>query len=410
MNMPDLPRLPRLSRLMHPPYKHSYLRLLNAAYVLRSFVMVGLNIFIVQYLYTLLISLGCSVEQTLILIGLIFLMLPLSHFIFIPYASRYLSKVGIKSAFITSLLLFSLLSWFGFQIDSITWYPFIFVIWGISASLWWYTFHIFFLEVGDPKKVGRDVSFNELMILVCSISAPIVLGFLIEGYGYGVASILNVVVTAVAIFVVMFMKDFETLPSVSYRAIIGSALDHPRHFFAFFAYGMDEGLRGFVWPLFLFFIFKDPLLVGVAVGGIALGSAFFLLLSGRLSDSISRSKLEHFGAVMVGLTWVIRAFTLNPVLITFSDIVYRSMHSFFSVPLNAHGMSIGMKTNKSLFVGFRETAVLSGNAFVMLIMITLVAFGLPFYATFLFGIVITALAFLLRDSHTKVDPRLHRQS
>lgn len=407
MSSIELPTLPKIGNLFKPTYKHSYLRLLSAAQVLRSFVMFGVLMFIHQYLIPLLASYGCTTEQAMLVIGGLFLLLPLTHFLFLPIASKFLARAGIKSVFTASLILFGIVAWLGFRVKTIEWYPFIFMLWGIAAAMWWFTYHTFFLEIGDQKKVGRDVSIIELLMLISGVVAPILFGFVIENYGFRYMGMLNALILLLAIGVVMFMKDFESLPVISYKDIVSNAIEHPRHFLAFFAYGMNDSLSGLIWPLYLYFVFRDPLVVGLVAGGIALSSAFFIVLSGRLADSISRSKLEHFGAVVVGLSWVIRALTFHPVLIAACDIAYRSFHSFFSVPLNAHGMSIGMKTNKAVFVGFRETAVIMGNVVVLLLFIFTISIGLPFYTVFLLGIVIAALALLLRDPHSKVDPRLH---
>jgi hypothetical protein len=89
--------------------------------------------------------------------------------------------------------------------------------------------------------------------------------------------------------------------------------------------------NGIIWPLFIFFILKDYLLLG-SIGSIYAGvSAILIWIMGRFSDHQSKRKIIRWTIGFESLSWFLRAFvnTITQVfgVTVFGAITYGAVES-----------------------------------------------------------------------------------
>jgi MFS family permease len=403
----DISSVLSFRNIFRPAYRHQYLRILALVSVVRGFVIISVVLFLPGILLTTLQKFGCDQPTAMLIIGGLYALLALLHMAVTIPCSWIVTKVGVKGAFLVSTLLLILFILLVFGATTLEELVMGFVIWGLSAGIWWYTYHTFFLEVGDKDKVGRETSIFMLLQIGVSLIVPLVIGSLLTAFSGLMIGYFLIVVACIALVLTLFIRDFERLPVAKVKEVVSDIRNHPRRMCSYVAMGGDSALAGFVWPLFLTMIFQNTLSLGIFAGMVTVVTAIATIWSGKLTDKMQKTKLEHLGGTIIAISWVIRALSsLTPVLFV-TDIIYRIFHSFFVIPMDAYTYELGMQSNKARVVAMREIGVMFGYLITIFLFMTIVLTRLPIQYVFLFGTILGMSTWLLKSPNRMADdPRL----
>jgi predicted MFS family arabinose efflux permease len=375
--------------------------------VVRGFVIIAVMLFLPGVLLTTLQKFGCDQAASMLIIGGLYALLALLHIAVTLPCSWIVTKVGVKGAFLFSVLLLLLFILLVFEAETLEELVMGFVVWGISAGIWWYTYHTFFLEVGDRDKVGRETSIFMLLQIGVSLIAPLVIGVLLSTFSGLMIGHFLIAVSCIALVLALFIRDFERLPVAKAREVVSDIRNHPRRMCSYMAMGGDSALAGFVWPLFLTMVLQNPLSLGIFAGMVTAVTAIATIWSGSLADKIQKTKLEHLGGTIIAVSWMIRALFITTPVLFVADIIYRIFHSFFVIPMDAYTYELGMQSNKARVVSMREIGVMFGYLVTVILFMIVVMARLPIHFVFLFGAILGMSTWLLKSPNRMADdPRL----
>jgi len=342
-----------------------------------------LSLFIPILLFIQLSSSGYDERKSLILVGVAFLLVYITHAILTMFVSKINAKFGTKISFLISQVFYILFLIFINYAKEVTLILISFILWGVAAGFWWLTYHTFFLEVGNIKEFGKEISVAEVLGIGSGLIGPLIAGIILTYMGKGYLFHFALLVTAVSLVCIVLMKDFERLESVTIDDIIIQVKKRKREFLAFIGVSAEEVIYTVAWPLLLFIIFKNYLAVGGFSSLVILISAFAAYITGRLIDRFAKGKLEKLGAGVVASAWFGKALTQNPTGIFFLDAVYRVFANFFYLPITAIAYDHAILDGKTKYLVFREIAYKIGNAIGLLFFIFFAILNLPFWFVFI---------------------------
>jgi MFS family permease len=225
-------------------------------------------------LHTILERFGASVVQVF---GMVFLYkqgIELHIILFMwagVYAIRFLvrpfsfyciqKKIGLKKSLILGTITFAGVFPILAQIDGFGIWFFIFIVyWAISDTFYWLPFHAYYAAMGEVEHRGKHVGIREGATMIVNSIAPITGGFLIAHVGFWSAYLLATVVMILAIIPVLLTKNVSPGPDMSFKKA-KKELDR-RGLWLLFGDGIFYNFSGALWPIVLFLLVKDIVLVG----------------------------------------------------------------------------------------------------------------------------------------------------
>lgn len=200
----------------------------------------------------------------------------------------------------------------------------------LMRVLFWVPFHVDLAKFTVKCERGRKISTISALQMLIEVVMPIVSGYILATYGFGVAFILAIIVYAISSF------PFALLPE-TYEKFTWSLADTYRKFFAAenrklvlanFAYGMENGVGGIIWPIFIWQILRGNFLqVGAISSAIVFITMLFQLTVGRYADVLNKRTMLHFGTFLYALGWLAKIFVLT----AFQVFIVGIYHNFTSI-------------------------------------------------------------------------------
>jgi len=360
---------------IHLPHHHNRLSLLYLVATLRTFIFGFFSLFLPILVFQHFLIVG---EKGALIITIIFFLLhALFHLLTITLTVKIASKYGLKTTFFLGQLILLLLFILLIRQD----YFWGAVVFGLASSLWWFSYHYCFIELSTHKRLGKEVGTVQALGIIATIVAPLVgglflnLGNELSFYGAGI------VLIVISLIFILFFKQVEKINSVSFEDIKNEAKKMPRDFIAFIGGGAEEIIYTVAWPLMLFYVLKNLLVLAEFSTLVLFLAALAYYVTGIFLDHINKEKLEKIGILSVSTSWLGKAIFQTPLTLSIFDTLHKVLSSFFVLPLMVIAYDHADK-NRQRYIAFREVGWKLGNIAALIIFSLIVLFNLPFWLIF----------------------------
>jgi MFS family permease len=380
-----------------PHHKSEYLSILYLVLSLRTFVFSFLSLFLPILLLNQFEELGYQEDKAILLVGVIFLILSLTHGLLTLVVANINAQLGTKISLIIGQLLFLVFLVFISLSYELVVVLFDFILWGISTAFWWISYHTLFLEIGKRQEFGKQISVIEILRLIFGSIAPIFAGMVLNYYNKTVLYLIAGIIIALSIVLLLLERDFEKLDTVSLKDIKLEIKKRTRDFLAFVGAGGVEIIYSVVWPLLLYTIFRNYLKIGRFSSLVLFVTAIFIFIVGKLSDKFEKNKLVKFGAGITAITWLGKIIFQSPIVIFILDSIYRIFSSLFYLPLTALAYSHSIHERKAKYLVFREIGYKVGNLLGLVFFIVLIFLNIPFWFVFIYAASSAVLPTLIKE-------------
>jgi hypothetical protein len=332
-----------------------------ASVVLRSFAIAMIGVFVPIYF---LVE-GYSLREVL----LFFVIMSVTHLVLLPFSARLTSKRGCKHAMLYSMPFlvgfFYVLNLLETQHLSLA-IPA--VILGINQALYWMGYHVDFARFSDKKHRGRELSVVQIMTALANVGGPLLGGFLATIYGWHVLFILAVVFLVASTIPLFQSDDYREAGTYALRDVFSG---RSRLFSVkLFARGLETGVDGVLWPIFIYGILKSFASLGFATSLGFLSSMLVVYVVGRLADH-HREALLRGGAIVGAVLWMVRPFVRTSTQVFSIDAAHGAVDTTVEIPFTASNYDQAKRGHVIPLILHREFVLLAGRVFIYSLAIVL---------------------------------------
>lgn len=264
------------------------------------------------------------------------------------------------------------------------------VIDGIAMALFWYPINLDFASCFHEKKGSSEVSYFYLAPGIGKVIAPAIGAAVLLLAGFQTLFLIVIALVLVSVIPLFMSRDIGC--GVKDRWESALTLKSAGYFAASAVDGMFTMLFSFAWPVFIFMMFSDTTLLGIAT------TVAFLpvLLSTMLTSAVSKNGFERhslkIGAVVSAASWMAAGFISNQFDVIALSFTAGLAAIVMSIPLQRY--VFGRIQRQSIEGGIlvREGGIATGKIVPLLILLLL---GASQPALFLAVFVFAAVAFLL---------------
>lgn len=362
-------------------YTHSLIRL---------FAVAIFQIFNGIYIYQTLLGFGLTFSQSIATTTLVFALIFLIQALSIAPALWIIKKKGLRfsvfwgNIFLILFYVFLMLA----QLD-----PIIFILAaifaGIQLGLYWTAYHIYFAELTDDDKQGKELSLNSSLGAVVSIGAPAFGGLIISFFGYPAVFL---VISALMILAIIPLRNLpkqdDKVPFDILQTI--SLLSPKKEFKSLLAYsgmGVSQVTTQVFWPIFVLPVMAGVTGIGLLGSVIALFGSVSAISMGFLADKFGAKKVLNILSPLESITGLTRLFVFNPVQVYGVSTIVSAMSEGQYIAIDSLAYERGRHSNIVAIIVQREIGLAVGRFLFLIFIGLLFWFGLPLGVVF----VITAL-------------------
>jgi len=328
---------------------------------IRSFALSMGGIFIPIYLY----NLGFNINLILI-----YYIITFSSFGFFSLSIPKLGKrIGLKHLIMLSipfhiLFIFLLYILNGVNVSLLS---FISFIEGVGAALYWTPLHSLFAKFSQKKKANKQVSYIFSLPGMVSIIGPIVGAFIIFNFGFKVLLIVISLFLFISLIPLFYSEDLKPQNGFSLSLIF--CKEHRKFFFGFFMNGILYITHAVMWPLFVFFMLKDIVSIGIIGTIIAIAIVFFPLILARLSLKINLKGLYKIGGIISFLVFGLLKYVSTANHIYLASFMIGTVLIMIEMPFYTMAVKSAAKKNPLEFMIFRESALSIGRVTMLVLLL-----------------------------------------
>lgn len=279
---------------------HDTLSKFYVMFSLRSFGLAMINLFLPIFIFTIRSSLFDLVN--------FFFFEFLAILLFFPIAGKLSARIGtahtmlFSSPFIISF--FALLYFFNPVLIGLSAIGFLL---GFGEAFFWMPFHEEFSFISKTKRVGREVGKYRVINIVAALLGPFIGGAIIALFGFHWVFLLTIILILIGQIPLLLSKDIKPKQKFHFRHIFKKR--HFPYFFPFVGHGAIGIATSCLWPIFIFILFPDFVLIGAIAMVVNFISIFSTLYISKKCDSFGKEQLVKTGSVLFSLTVMLRAFT-----------------------------------------------------------------------------------------------------
>ncbi len=267
---------------------------------LRSFAISLISIFIPLYLFQ---EKNLSFEQTL----LFFIFYSIVFAITMPLAATFASRFGIKHSIIVGVPLYILfVALMHYSSSAVMQLFFTSTVLGASQAFYWMGMHLAFFHASHRKHRGEEVGIRSGVTVLSTMLGPFIGGVLITVIGFKVVFALTIFLLFASALILLLNGDGHVPYQFSMRAVFNKKYWKDSLFFV--SRGSHVIVQGVIWPLFIFFIVKSYLSMGIVGSLMSLSSAVLFWGVGRYSDHSDKRKIMRWGSAAEAGAWLLMAF------------------------------------------------------------------------------------------------------
>lgn len=353
-------------------FRNRELNEIYASVSIKSFALSMISVFIPIYLLKL--------NYSLTSVFLFYVILNLTHALFIIPAAKIASKFGFKHSILFSVPLLVTFFILFFTLSIYNWPLYLLaIIFGLSNSLFWIGYHVDFSKFSKKKFRGEEISSIRIFSSVFSMIGPLIGGIILAFISFKFLFVLVSLLLFLSVIPLFYSKDLHNPFNFSVKRIfIDQKLkDH----ISFLAYGIETGVAWIIWPIFIFFsILNNFTSLGFIVSISSFSSLIFIFFIGKFSDRKRRLVLR-IGALFNALIWGLKTFAKTFTHIFILDFFHGMTRTAISIPFDALSYDKANQSNIVEFIVFREITIQIGRVILFISMI----FIADLVTSFIFG-------------------------
>lgn len=236
--------------------------------------------------------------------------------------------------------------------------PFIAIVQGCGAGLYWFSLHSFFASNAQHESIGASVGKLFGFPQIAGLFGPLIGGAIALHYGFPVLLALGGFILLLSTIPLLWIPRFEVQADFSARTFLNLFKQFRRYTLIEFVENIREELEAVIWPLFIFLTFKNALSVGFVGTLAAVGSITFTFAVGKYTDRINPKIFMRIGALSMALLWLVRyAWPQIPLLLYISTLVAGFLASLIEIPFTSFIYGSAKRTNIPEFIVYREFPV-----------------------------------------------------
>ncbi len=301
------------------------LRWINIHFALRVAGATLATVFEMVYLYELKIPLPH--------IFLIFGGIQLLRLFARPLIVGLAARLGLKKSIILSTLLYAGNYAILAQVQGISWWLALFVLWSaVNHAMYWTSYHACFAALSAKGTRGEDIGAKEALVALARALAPAASGFAIAYVGFTTSFFLAgslVILSAIPLF---FLPPVPAVPLVSWRETWRTS--DRRGFLVHFGHGWYEaGIL--TWSLIVFLLVADYAVAGGLASLVVIFQMIAFLFVGKFIDRGHGYLIAHIAIGLLAVVMLGRAGFVRdiPTTILF-DAIYAIANCFYGPALD----------------------------------------------------------------------------
>ena len=345
---------------------------LYASMAIRSFAISTISVFVPIYLMNL--------DYSLVAVLSFYAILNASHALFVIPAARISSIFGFKHSIFFSIpivilfyVLLHTLGTYGWPLWLLA------IIAGVSNALFWMGYHSDFSKVSHERNRGKEIGYAHISATLASVLGPLFGGLILMFTGFQTLFVIVSVLLLASAIPLFFSRDAYESPNISLSRVFTN--QKPSNYLAFLGHGIESGVGGILWPLYIFFTVLSSF---SALGFVTTLSLLFSLVSiffiGKFSD-VRRKLVLRLGSILNAAIWGMRAFVTTILHVSIVDSLYGLTKTMRVVPFDAMSYDKANRSNIVEFNMFREATIATGRVILFVSMI----FVSDLVVSFLFG-------------------------
>lgn len=192
----------------------------------------------------------------------------------------------------------------------------------IGRPFHWTAVHYYVSILTSGKHRGSELGIFRALGLVVIIITPLIGGFV--SAGFGILGLISIVVVAIFLSLIPLLKLKNYHFSYGGRFGKITTLRNPRNLIRLALLDQPSAQMQKFWIIYAFIIIGSSFVIfGNLFTVIAIAGIILSLFTGRYLDHHNRRKLLRLDAVIISVSWVLRAFAQTVSGIFFADVFFR---------------------------------------------------------------------------------------
>ncbi len=294
-----------------------------------NFAMTLLTLFVPVYLWTL--------NYPIWMIGYYFLITYVAYFLVLPFGAKLAAKIGYTHTIAFSMPINVL---FYISLYGVTFWPSMFyvsaVLYALSKAFYYVPYYADFSTFGGQRQRGREIAIMYVVGQLTIFGAPLIAGTILSELSFAWLFGIGSVLLLISVIPLFGSPDTPTHEKVPYLEIYRKffAKENRRRFVTFLGFG-EELIAMTVWPIYVFIIVGNFLTFGAVLTASTVVSSVFLLLTGKLTDKISRARVVKGTSLIYFLSWFPKLFITTPLGVFLTDSVGQFSKTALMIPMSA---------------------------------------------------------------------------
>ncbi|MCX6796160.1 MAG: hypothetical protein NTW06_01535 [Candidatus Falkowbacteria bacterium] len=261
-----------------------------------------------------------------------YLLTHILYVLFLPIGAKLINRLGLNNSFRFSLLLFAAYFFclYFLKYNLLGWSILALIILTLARTFFWMPYHTDLAIFTDKKDRGKSIGLLWATSTFLGVVMPVVSGFLIGTFGYGLVFVLVIIMYICAIFPLLALPRSQEIYSWSYWETFGQFLSRKNRklMLANMANGAENEVGVIIWPIFIWQLLAGNFLSVGAISSLIVFITIVLQLSvGKYADRLDKRKMFHWGSLFYALGWLAKVFVLSALQI----FVIGTYHSFAQI-------------------------------------------------------------------------------
>jgi len=288
-------------------------------------------------------------------------------------------NLGLKRAMLFSVpfqFFYYLILW---QIDLFFLLPFLAIILKfVYALFYWPAYHTDVARFSKKEFRGEQIGTSVVVYNLASVIAPFLGGLIIFKLGFSALFAMVLILLLISVIPLFFSGEIHEVYTDSYRKAFRQIFNKKfyKEAVAFAAYGFDDGVNMFVWPIFMLVLAINYESMGLITSGALFLSLIFAFYIGKLVDRLNRRKLLRIGSFLTAIAWLFKTFVRTPLDVFLAHSIYRFAFTSGNIPFRAIMYDRASENDRYLdrYIVFREMACSLGRALMFIILAVIFLF------------------------------------
>ncbi|MCD6225503.1 MFS transporter [bacterium] len=228
---------------------------------------------------------------------------------------------------------------------------------GIAGPFHWIPYHLAFSQESTRKIISRQLVTNALLGKIAAALAPLIGGIIITLFGFSAVYLIASIILAISVLPIFIDQYNQRGENISLKQLKTTFLDKKLTplWWGFWGAGLEAGVYGIFWPLFLYQCFRNMEKMGLLSTLSLLFSVLVLSYLGKNGQKKAK-KLFKFGITASAPNWLFRSLVSSFSLLTLLDVVYQLTTMFIWIPVGSLVYQWGREKQKPFFV-IREVMI-----------------------------------------------------